>query len=60
MLDINSKNCYTFCSRGILEEELELNVACHYMLETFRALYGKTITIQWNFRNGPGRPARSV
>ena len=29
------------------------------MLESFRALYGKTVTIQWHFRNGPDRPATS-
>jgi len=43
----------------MLEEELELNVAYHYMLESFRALYGKTHTIQWHFGNGPDRPATS-
>ena len=46
MLDLDSKDAHTFCSREKLEEELELNVAYHYMLETFRALYGKTVTVQ--------------
>jgi hypothetical protein len=32
MLDLDSKNAHTFCSRNMLEEELELNVAYHYML----------------------------
>ena len=35
MLDLNSKNAHTFCSRERLEEELELNVAYHYMMESF-------------------------
>ncbi len=29
------------------------------MLESFRALYGKTITVPWHFGNGPARPATS-
>jgi hypothetical protein len=37
---------YIFCSKIKLEEEPELNVAFHYMLESFRALYGKTVTDQ--------------
>ena len=44
MMDLDSKNAHTFCSRDMLEEELELNVAYYYMLEYFRALYGKTVT----------------
>ena len=57
MLDLDSKNAHTFCSRERLEEELELNVAYHYMLESFRALYGKTVTVQWRFGNRPNSPA---
>ena len=60
ILDLNSKNAHTFYSRDRLEEELELNVAYHYMLESFRALYGKTTTVQWHFVNGPDRPATSL
>ena len=48
MLDLDSKNAHTFCSRNRLEEELELDVAYHYMLESFKALYGKTIKVQWH------------
>ena len=59
MLDLDSKNAHTFCSREKLEEELDQNVAYHYMLESFRALYGKTVTVQWYFRNGPDRLATS-
>ena len=42
-----------------MEEELELDVAYHYILESFRALYGKTITVLWNFGNGADKPATS-
>jgi hypothetical protein len=59
MLDLDSKNVHTFCSRERLEEELELNVAYYYMLESFRSLYGKTVTVQWHYGNGPNRPATS-
>jgi hypothetical protein len=45
MLNLDSKNAHTFCSRDRLEEELELNVAYHYMLESFKTLYGKTVTV---------------
>jgi hypothetical protein len=57
MSDLNSKNAHTFCSRDRLEEELELNVAYHYMVESFKALYGKTVTVQEHFSNGPDMPA---
>jgi len=56
---LDSKNAHTFCSRDRLEEELELNVAYNYMLESFKALYGKTVTVQWHFGNGPVRLATS-
>ena len=52
MLDLDSKNTHTLCSRDTLEEELELNVAYHYMLESLMALYGKIITVHWHFGNG--------
>jgi hypothetical protein len=45
MLDMDSKNAHTFCSRDMFEEKSELNVAFHYMLESFRALYGKRVTV---------------
>ena len=44
-MDLGSKNAHTCCSRDMLEE-LELNVAFHYMMEFFHALYGKTVTAQ--------------
>ena len=59
MLDLDSKNAHMFSSRERLEEELEMNVAYPYMLESVRALYGKTVTVQWHCGNGPDRPATS-
>ena len=59
MLDLDSKNAHTFCSRDRMEEELEINVAYHCMLDSFRALYGKTITVQWHYGNGVDRPPTS-
>jgi hypothetical protein len=55
MLDLDSKNAHTFCLRERIEEELELNVANHYILESFRALYGKIVTVRWHFGNGPDK-----
>ena len=53
MLDLDSENAHTLCDRDELEEELELNVMYHYMLMSYRALYGKNVTVQWHFGNGP-------
>ncbi len=57
MLDLDSKNAHTFCSRNRLEEELEMNIVYHYMMESFRALYEKIVIFQWHFGNGPDRVA---
>jgi hypothetical protein len=59
MLDLDSKNAQTLCSRGKLEEDLELNVVYHYMLESLRALYVKTAIVQWHFETGPDMPTTS-
>ena len=59
MLDLNTKNAHTFSSRDMLENEMELNVAFHYMLESFRSMYGKTVTVQWHYGNGAARYATS-
>ncbi len=59
MLDFDSKNAHTFCSRDRLEEEIQLHVTYHYMLKSFRDLYRKTVTIQWLYGNGVDRPATS-
>jgi hypothetical protein len=53
MLDLNSENAHTFCNRDKSEEELELNVAYHCMLMSYRVLYVKTVTMRWHFGNGP-------
>ena len=54
------KNAHTFSSRDKAEEELESDIIYHYMLEVFKALYGKTVTPQWHYRDGPDRPPTSV
>ena len=43
-IDLDLQNTHTFCSRDMVEEELESAIIYHYMLESFRALYGKTVT----------------
>jgi hypothetical protein len=46
MLDMDSENAHAFCNWDKLEEELEINVVYHYMLMSYRALYGKIVTAQ--------------
>jgi len=53
MLELNSENAHTFRNWSKLVEELEIDVVYHYMLMSYRALYGKTVTVQWHFGNGP-------
>jgi hypothetical protein len=43
-IDLDLMNAHTFCSRDRVEEELESEIIYHYLLESFRALYGKTVT----------------
>ncbi len=59
MLDLDSKNAHTLCSRDKLEEELELDLTYHYMLMSLCALYVQTTTVQCHLGNGPDRPATS-
>jgi hypothetical protein len=59
MLNLASKNAHAFCSRDKLDEELELNGSYHYMLESFKALYGMKVAVHWQFGNGPDRLATS-
>jgi hypothetical protein len=42
-----------------LEDELESNIIYQYLLEAYRNLYGKNVTAQWHFGNGPDRPPTS-
>ena len=42
-----------------MEEELESDIIYHYLLESFRALYGKTVTPQWHYGDGPNLPPTS-
>ena len=44
--DFDLANAHTFSSRDKAEEELESDIIYHYMLESFRALYGKNVTPQ--------------
>ncbi len=55
-LGLDLKNAHTFSSRDRNEEELESDVIYHYLLEVFRSLYGKTVTPQWHYEDGPDRP----
>ena len=59
LVDMDSTNAHTFCSRDIMEEELEINIVCHYMLKSYRELYGKTITVQWHYGNESNSPPTS-
>ncbi len=43
-LDLVMRNAHTFSSRDKTEEELETNIIYNYLLEVFKALYGKIIT----------------
>jgi len=57
--DFDLRNAHTFSSRDGMEEELESDILFHYMLETFRALYGRNVTPQWHYGDGPDRPPTS-
>jgi hypothetical protein len=58
-IDLDLRNAHTFCSRDRVEEELESDIIYHYLLESFKALYGKTVTPQWHYGDGPDRPPRA-
>ena len=42
-----------------MEEELESDIIYHYLLESFKALYCKTVTPRWHYGDGPDRPPTS-
>jgi hypothetical protein len=58
-IELDLRDAHTFCSRDKIEEELESDIIYNYMLESFRALYGKTMTPQWHCGDGPDRPPTS-
>jgi hypothetical protein len=58
-IDLDLRNAHTFCSRDRIEEELESDIIYNYLLESFRALYGKTVTPQWHYGDGLDRPPTS-
>ena len=55
-IDLDLRNAHTLCSRDRVEEELESDIIYHYLLESFRVLYGKTVTPQWHYGDGPDPP----
>jgi len=59
-INLDQKNAHTFSSRDNAEEELESDIIYHYLLEVFKALYGKTVTPQWHYGDGLDRPPTSV
>jgi hypothetical protein len=59
-IDLDLRNAHTFYSRDRVEEELESDIIYHYLLESFKALYGKTVTPQWHDGDGPNRPPRAA
>ena len=59
-IDLDLRNAHTYCSRDRIEEELESDIIYHYLLESFRALYGKTMTPQWHYGDGPDRPPHKL
>ena len=55
-IDFDLRNAHTFCSRDRVEEELESDIIYHYLLESLRTFYGKTVTPQRHYGDGPDRP----
>ena len=58
-IDLDLRNANTICSRYRIEEELESDIIYNYLLESFRALYGKTVTPHGHYGDGPDRPPTS-
>jgi hypothetical protein len=58
-IDLDLRNAHTFCFRYKIDEELESDIIYNYLLESFRALYGKTVTPQWHYGDGPNRSPTS-
>jgi len=55
-IDFDLRNAHTFCSRDRIEEELESDIIYNYLLESFRALYGKTVTPNGTLEKAPTVP----
>ena len=58
-IDVDLKSAHTFCSRDKIEEELESDLIYHYLVGIFRSLYGRIVTPQWHYGDGPDRPPTS-
>ena len=59
-IDMDLKNTHAFSSTDKAEEELESDIIFHYLLQVFKSLYGRTVTPQWHYGDGPDRPPTSV
>jgi hypothetical protein len=59
-IDLDLKNAHIFIYRDKAEEEHESDIIFHYLLEVFKALYGKTVTPRWHYGDGPDRPPTSA
>ena len=58
-IDLDLRNPHTFCSRDKVEEDLESDIIYHYLMESFKALHGKTMNPQWHYGDGLDRPPTS-
>ena len=56
---LDLRNAHTLCSRDMVEEELESDIIYHYLLESFRDLYGKNVTPKCYYGEGPDPPPTS-
>jgi hypothetical protein len=58
-LDLDMRNAHTFSSRDKTKEELETNIIYNYLLEVFKALYGKNHP-PMALRGRPGSPPHEL
>jgi len=58
-IDLDLRNAHTFCSIDRIKEKLESDIIYNYLRESFRALYGNTVTPYWHYGDGLGRPPTS-
>jgi hypothetical protein len=59
-IDLDLRNAHAFCSRDKAKEEMESDIIFRYMIEPFRDLYGKIVTPQWHYGEGPNCPPRAA
>ena len=46
-----------FCGVKSAQTKIRTNIVVSHFRSHFMALYGKTVTVQWRFGNGPDMPA---